>query len=145
MKHVPFSSAMFTKAKIVPGPLTFISNKVLDLRSLGHIGNQLTFNQTKDKISLIQSHLPLSVSSLVSHSYLTPYVYYSIQTEAGCHILINAILLHVVSNLSGADINVGVIPKFQIESTHFKHAATCYGNIVDFLIVKGPSNYIRKY
>lgn len=65
MKHVPFSSAMFTKAKIVPGPLTFISNKVLDLRSLGHIGNQLTFNQTKDKISLIQSHLPLSVSSLV--------------------------------------------------------------------------------
>jgi hypothetical protein len=147
IKHAsfPFSIAMFTKVKIVPEPLTFIKNKVLDLRSLGQIGNQLTFNQTKDKISLMQSHLPLYVCFLVLYSYLTTYAYHFFQTEAGCHILINAILLHVVSNLSGADINVGIIPKFQIESTHSKHAATCYGNIVDFLIVKGPLNYIRKY
>ena len=59
--------------------------------------------------------------------------------------MIHTILLHVVSNLSCADINVGIVPKFQMELTHFKHAVTCYGDIVDFLIVKGPSNYISKY
>ena len=81
---------------------------------------------------------------LLSFTFLSYYLCLPFLSDRGCHILINAILLHVVSNMSGADINVGIIPKFQIESTHSKHAATCYGNIVDFLIVKGPLNYIRK-
>jgi len=69
MKHVPFSSATsltFVKAKIKAGPLTIISNKIPELKSLGlkeGVGsNQLTVNQTRDLISLIRSHVSFSVS-----------------------------------------------------------------------------------
>ena len=61
------------------------------------------------------------------------------QTEAGCRTLANAILLHVVSNISGTEVDVSVIPEFRMAATtRFEYAATSYGGIVDFLIVKDP-------
>jgi hypothetical protein len=69
MKHVPFSSASsltFAKAKIKAGPLTVISNKLPELKSLGlkeGVGsNRLTVNQTRDLISLNWAHVSFSVS-----------------------------------------------------------------------------------
>ena len=68
MKHVPFSSSTFltfAKAKIKAGPLTIISNKIPELKSLGLKegagSNHLTVNQTRDLISLIRAHVSFSV------------------------------------------------------------------------------------
>jgi hypothetical protein len=77
MKHVPFSSATsltFAKAKIKAGPLTIISNKIPELKSLGlkeGVGsNKLTVNQTRDLISLIRAHVSFSVSIHIRISLL---------------------------------------------------------------------------
>jgi hypothetical protein len=59
--------------------------------------------------------------------------------------LVNAILLHVVSNISGVEVDVSIVPEFRMESTRFEYAATSYGGVVDFLIVKGPPASISKY
>ena len=57
---------MFAKAKIKAGPLTIISNKIPELKSLGlkegEGSNQLTVNQTRNLISLIRAHVSFSVS-----------------------------------------------------------------------------------
>ena len=43
-----------------------------------------------------------------------------LQTEAGCRILMSAILLHVVSNLSGEDIDVSGIQNLGIPDARHK-------------------------
>jgi hypothetical protein len=144
MKHVPFSSATsltFAKARIKAGPLTIISNKIPELKSLGlkeGVGsNQLTVNQTRDLISLIRAHVSFSVSIHIRVSLLC-HAYHYFQTEAGCRILVNIILLHVVSNISNVEVDVGIVPEFRMDSTRFEYAPTSYGGIIDSLIVKGP-------
>ena len=79
MKHVPFSSASsltFAKAKIKAGPLTVISNKIPELKSLGlkeGVGsNRLTVNHTRDLISLIRAHVSFSVSIHILISLFMP-------------------------------------------------------------------------
>ena len=60
-----------------------------------------------------------------------------LQTEAGRRESVSAILLHVVSNLSGEDIDVNVIPKFRMPvDTRFEYAQNA--GVVDYLIVKCP-------
>ena len=72
--------------------------------------------------------------------------HHQLQTEAGRRVLVNAILLHIVSNISDAEVDVGIIPEFRMESTtQFEYAATSYGDVVNFLIVKGPPASISKY
>lgn len=65
--------------------------------------------------------------------------------KAGCCTLVNAIIMHVVSNISDPNIEVGVIPKFHMEPKRFEYAATSYGGVVDFLIVKGPPDNISQF
>ena len=79
MKHVPFSSATsltFAKGNIKAGPLTVISNKIPELKSLGlkeGVGsNRLTVNQTKDFLSLIRAHVSFSVSIYLLYHPLYP-------------------------------------------------------------------------
>ena len=150
MKHVPFSSATpltFSKAKIKAGPLTFISNKIPVLQSLCRQesvdSNRLTVDQTKNIISLIRAHVSFSVSTDICILVFMPSIHF--QTEAGCRILVNAILLHVVSNISGTEVDVSIIPEFRMAATRFEYAATSYGGVVDFLIVKGPPASIGQY
>jgi len=57
--------------------------------------------------------------------------------------LVNAVLLHVVSNISGVEFDVSIVPEFRMEATRFEYAATSYGGVVDFLIVKGPPASIK--
>ncbi|KAF8802040.1 hypothetical protein BYT27DRAFT_7197515 [Phlegmacium glaucopus] len=130
-ENVPSSVAMslaFAKANIKPGPLTIISDKVPGLKALGLKGgvgsNRLTVDQTKSFISLIRAHVSSS-------------------TEAGCRILVSAVLLHVVSNISGPEVDVSIVPEFQIEPKKVGYTATSYEGIVNFLLVKGPPASIK--
>src|ERR1700685_3324802 len=132
MKHVPVSSASsltFAKAKIKAGPLTVISNKIPELKSLGlkeGVGsNRLTVNHTRDLISLIRAHVSFSVSIHILISLFMPTITFRRRQ-------------HVVSNISGAEVDISIVPEFRTESTQFEYAATSYGGVVDFLIVKGP-------
>ena len=52
----------------------------------------------------------------------------------------NAILLHIVSNLSDEDVDVNVIPKFQMPTTTFDYANASFVGVqlVDYLIVRCP-------
>ena len=59
--------------------------------------------------------------------------------------MINIILLHVVSKIGGTGVDVGIVPQFQMDATRFEHAATSYGSVVDYLIVKGPPAAISLY
>ena len=138
MKHVPFSSASsltFAKAKIKAGPLTVISNKIPELKSLGlkeGVGsNRLTVNHTRDLISLIRAHVSFSVSIHILISLFMPTITFRRRQ-------------HVVSNISGAEVDISIVPEFRTESTRFEYAAT-YEGVVDFLIVKGPPAAISKY
>ena len=76
------------------------------------------------------------------HADIPFHTYHHFQMEAGCRILVNTILLHVVSNISGNGVDVSIVPKFRMEVTRFEYAATSYGGTVDFLIVKGPPSDI---
>lgn len=126
VNHVPFSSVdatTFIKAKIKPGPLTLRLDKLDELEALGRQEgtdpNRLSYAITKQFIELIRAHV-------------------SYATEAGCRILVNAILLHIVSNLSGRDIDVGIIPEFRMPATKFEEANLSFGGVVDYLIIKCP-------
>ena len=59
--------------------------------------------------------------------------------------MVNVVLLHVVSNISGLEVDVSIVPEFRMDSTKFEYAATSYGDVVDFMIVKGPPASISKY
>ena len=50
----------------------------------------------------------------------------------------------MVSNISGVEVDVSIVPEFRMAPTRFEYAATSYGGVVDFLIVKGPPASISK-
>ena len=137
-------SEIFAMENIRPGDSPdIISNKIPELESLGckeGVG-PLTVNKTRDLISFIKAHVSFSVSL---HCYLILYAYHCFQTEAGCHLLINAIVLQVISNLSDAGVDVSIVPDFQKKSTQFEATPTSYAGFVDFLIVKGPPSHTSK-
>lgn len=142
IKHVTSSSALanfdiFAKEKIRPRSLDIILNKIPELESLGH----KMVSQTRDLFSLIQAHVSLSVRLPF---YVNLYAHYCFQTQAGCHLLINAIILHVMSILSDAEVDVSMVPDFWMKLMQFEAIATSYGGFVDFLIVKGPPINIGK-
>jgi hypothetical protein len=77
----------------------------------------------------------------------------ALQTEAGCRVLINAILVHIASNLDTAVQGVAIAPEFRIPSTVLESGGSSYAGAVDYLMVLGkPSitgphsheqNYLR--
>jgi hypothetical protein len=127
--------------------LVSISNKMSERESLGRVLkgpglDGLTVNQTKNYISLIRTHISVSVSILYIH--IVPHTYHYVQTEAGGCILTSTILPHVVSNLSRNGVDVGIIPDFRMETSGFEYTATCFGDMVDFQIVRGPPDSISQ-
>ena len=60
------------------------------------------------------------------------------QTEAGCCILINIILLHVLSLMSMDETDVDIIPEFPIMKTTFLSNLSFVG-VVNLLLTKLPS------
>ena len=59
--------------------------------------------------------------------------------------MVNIILLHVVSKIGGTEVDVSIVPEFRMDATRFEYAATSYGGVVDYLIVKGPPAAISLY
>ena len=59
------------------------------------------------------------------------------QTEAGCRILINVLLIHAASNLSTSAIGAAIAPEFRIPETPLESGGSAYGRAVDYLMVLG--------
>ncbi|KAK7688142.1 hypothetical protein QCA50_008512 [Cerrena zonata] len=65
--------------------------------------------------------------------------YVALKTEAGCHTLIDALLLHVVSNISTSQATGAIILETHIPATLLEFAQTSYGGVVDYKIVLGET------
>jgi len=59
----------------------------------------------------------------------------TLQTEAGCRMMINAMLLHVASNLDSAENGVAIAPEFRIDDTRLEPTGYTYGGVVDYMII----------
>ena len=66
------------------------------------------------------------------------------QTEAGCRVPINLILLHVASTMSTNQMDVNIIPEFPITKTVFPGNHS-FGGVVDFLLTKLPERYTGEH
>ncbi|KAF8512689.1 hypothetical protein JB92DRAFT_2812485 [Gautieria morchelliformis] len=62
--------------------------------------------------------------------------YVSFETEAGCRILINALLIHAASNLSTSGVGAAIAPEFRTE-TPSESGGSAYSGAVDYLMVLG--------
>lgn len=73
--------------------------------------------------------------------YIISYSHF--QTEAGCCILINIILLRLALTMQTDKSEVNIIPEFPIPKMVFKTALGSYSfsGVVDFLLVKVPLKY----
>jgi hypothetical protein len=65
------------------------------------------------------------------------------QTEAGCRVLINLLLLRVASAMSDANTDVNIIPEYPIAKTVLAENRS-FGGVVDFLMAKLPARYTGK-
>ena len=85
IKHVPHPGSPaidFMKARIYPGPLALISNKISEIETLGLVekgtdGDRLSVNHTKNLISSIRAHVSISVSIPCILLFLRPLPLYS--------------------------------------------------------------------
>ena len=59
------------------------------------------------------------------------------QSEAGCRILINALLIHVASNLETDTSGVVIAPEFRIEDMVLGCTENSFGGVVDYMLVFG--------
>ncbi|KAF8175104.1 hypothetical protein BJ912DRAFT_1024534 [Pholiota molesta] len=99
LKYVPFSDATvltLTHAHINVEALEWNSNGRSQAQHLGGktTPDALSLDETKKQIRYIRKHI-------------------AFETEAGCRILINAIMLHAVTNLDTSTVGVAITPKFR--------------------------------
>lgn len=59
------------------------------------------------------------------------------QSEAGCRILINALLIHVASNLETETSGVVIAPEFRINDTLLGCTEHSFGGVVDYMLIYG--------
>jgi len=124
VKHIALSDAnilSLTNANIKVHSLKFISAKEEEVRKLGgKLGapDALSLEETRRFIAYIRK-------------------YVSFETEAGCRVLINAILIHAVSNLSTSALGAAIAPEFRIPETSLESGASAYGGAVDYLMALG--------
>ena len=58
-----------------------------------------------------------------------------LQTEAGCRMVIDALLLHTALNLGSPEHGVAIIPEFRIDDTRLEPTLYTYGGVVDYMII----------
>ncbi|KAF8813562.1 hypothetical protein BYT27DRAFT_7239433 [Phlegmacium glaucopus] len=105
-----------------------IKVKVLEWNSNGrsqgqHLGgktmpNVLSLDKTTKQIGYIRKHI-------------------AFKTEAGCQILINAIMLHAVTNLDTSATGVAIAPEFHIPYMALDSGGSSYAGAVDYLMALG--------
>ena len=59
------------------------------------------------------------------------------QSEAGCHILINTLLIHVASNLETETSGVVIAPEFRVGPTLLGCTENSFGGVVDYMLIYG--------
>ena len=63
------------------------------------------------------------------HAELAP------QTEAGCRMVINTMLLHTALTLDSTEYGVAIVPEFHIDDTRLEPTGYTYGGVVDYMII----------
>lgn len=133
---------------ITSGPLLLVPDKISEVEMLGINtripGFGLSMESLGELIGIIRNHVSLVVSEFNGFQ-LTLFLVEttSNQTESGCRILINVILLRVVSAMSTEEIDVNIIPNFPISARSFRESLTY--TAIDLLLTKLPSRYTREY
>ena len=144
IKHLPLLSSPainFITAKINPEPLALISNKISKIEALGWVlkgtgGDGLTVTQTKNLTSIRFGEHPL-------HSYLSTHL--SLCSDRGRK-------SHIDHHAPGA---CRIEPKSELGrcryhpwlangGKQFKYTTTCYGDTVNFQIVRGSPDSISQ-
>ncbi|CAA7257414.1 unnamed protein product [Cyclocybe aegerita] len=123
LKHVPFSDATvltLTQANIKVEVLEWNSDGRSQAQHLGGktAPNALSLDETTKQIGYIRKHI-------------------AFETEAGCRILINAVMLHAVTNLDTSATGVAIAPEFRIPYTALDSGGSSYAGAVDYLMALG--------
>lgn len=143
-QHVSFSKVdaiTLIQIGIKTGPLFLVPGTRRLVEELGSAevdGKALTMEVLKQLISLVRRHVSVVVSECAQ--FLSFYSLPLSQTEAGCRVLINLILLRVASSMSTNHMDVNIIPEFPIAKTIFPGNRS-FGGVVDFLLTKLPEKY----
>ncbi|PPQ83151.1 hypothetical protein CVT25_005394 [Psilocybe cyanescens] len=66
--------------------------------------------------------------------------YVSLESEAGCRILINALLIHVASNLETDTSGVVIAPEFRVEDRLLRSTENSFGGVVDYMLIYGDKS-----
>ncbi|KAJ6632179.1 hypothetical protein B0H10DRAFT_2206580 [Mycena sp. CBHHK59/15] len=59
----------------------------------------------------------------------------SMETEAGCRMVINVMLLHAALNLDSAENGVAIAPEFRIDDTRLEPTGYTYGGVINYMII----------
>ena len=59
------------------------------------------------------------------------------QSEAGCRILINTLLIHVASNLETDTSGAVIAPEFRVDDTLLGSTEISFGGVVDYMLIYG--------
>jgi len=59
----------------------------------------------------------------------------SMETEAGCRMVINAMLLHAALNLDSTENGVTIAPEFRIDDSRLEPTGYIYGGVVDYMVI----------
>ena len=62
------------------------------------------------------------------------------QSEAGCRILINTLLIHVASNLETEASGVVIAPEFRVNDTLLGCTKHSFGGVVDYMLIYGDKH-----
>ena len=106
-----------------------------DATELGNnVSGAITMEETKKSLRNIHNIVSMQVSyadTLIYRLFLTLYL----QTEAGCRMVIDALLLHTALNLGSSDYGVAIIPEFRVDDTRLEPTQYTYGGVVDYMII----------
>ncbi|CAA7269834.1 unnamed protein product [Cyclocybe aegerita] len=122
-KHTPFSDvSLLTLGKmgVTIQPMEWRSDGVTQAKAYGTatLPGALTIEDTRKNI----------------HDVLK---YVSLESEAGCRILINTLLIHVASNLETDSSGVVIAPEFRVDDTLLGCTENSFGGVVDYMLVYG--------
>ncbi|KAJ3511821.1 hypothetical protein NLJ89_g3876 [Agrocybe chaxingu] len=123
MGHVPFSDATvltLTQANIKVEVLEWNSDGRSQAQHLGGktTPNALSLDATTKQIGYIRKHI-------------------AFETEAGCRILISAVMLHAITNLDTSATSVAIAPEFRIPYAALDSGGSSYAGPVDYLMALG--------
>ena len=137
-KHLSFSDFTINalaNAQVKVRLLKWKATGEEDATELGNkVSGAITMEETKKSLRNINNIVSMQVSyadTLIYWLFLTLYL----QTEAGCRMVIDALLLHTALNLGSSDYGVAIIPEFRVDDTRLEPTQYTYGGVVDYMII----------